>query len=46
MLKRPTNKKLVAEVNKAAAACNIVNICVTINDIIELEKYFVKYRII
>ena len=46
MLKRPTNKKLVAEVNKAAAACNIVKRYCTINDLIELEKYFVKYRII
>ena len=46
MLQRPTNKKLVAEVHKAAAACNIVNRYCTINDLIELEKYFVKYRII
>ena len=46
MLKRQTDKKLVAEVNKAAAACYIVNRCVTINDLIELEKYFSKYRII
>ena len=46
MLKRPTNKKLVAEVHKAAVACNIVNRYCTINDLIELEKYFVKYRII
>ena len=46
MLERPTNKKLVAEVHKAAAACNIVNRYATLNDLIELEKYFVKYRII
>ena len=46
MLQRPTNKKLVAEVNNAAEACNIINRCATINDIAELEKYFVKYRII
>ena len=37
MLQRPTNKKLVAEVNKAAEACNIINRCATINDIAELE---------
>ena len=46
MLERPTNKKLVAEVHKAAAACNIVDRYVTIDDLIELEKYFAKYRII
>ena len=46
MLKRPTNKKLVDEVHKAATACNIINRCATINDIAELEKYFGKYRII
>ena len=46
MLKRPTNKELVAEVHKAAAACKIVNRYATLNDLIELEKYFVKYRII
>ena len=46
MLQRPTNKKLLAEVHKAAAACNIINRCVTINDLIKLEKYFGKYRII
>ena len=44
ILQRPT--KLVAEVNKAAVACNIVNRCVAINDLINLENYFVKYRII
>ena len=46
MLQRPTNKKLVVEVHKAATACNIVNRYATLNDFIELEKYFVKYRII
>ena len=46
MLARPTNKKLVAVVHKAAEACNILNRCATINDITELEKYFGKYRII
>ena len=35
MLQRPTNKKLVAEVHKAAAACNIINRCATINGIAE-----------
>ena len=42
MLHRPTNKKLVAEVHKAAAACNIINRCPTINEIAELEKYSVN----
>ena len=46
MLERPTNKKLVAEVHKAAEACNIIKRHATINDIVELEKYFGKYRII
>ena len=45
-LQRPTNKKLVAEVYKAADACNIINRCATINDFVELENYFDKYRII
>ena len=35
MLQRPTNKKLVAEVYKDAAACNIINRFATINDIAE-----------
>ena len=39
MLKRPTNKKLLAEVHMAAEACNIINRCATIDDIVELEKY-------
>ena len=46
MLKRPTNKKLLAEVHKAAKACNIINRHTNHDDIAELEKYFVKYRII
>ena len=46
MLARSTNKKLAAEVHKAAEACNILNRCASINDILKLEKYFGKYRII
>ena len=46
MLNRPTNKKLLFEVRKAADACNIINRCATINEIVELEKYFGNYRII
>ena len=35
MLQRPTNKKLLAAVHKASAACNIINRCAAINDLIE-----------
>ena len=46
MLKRPTNKRLLAEVYKAAKACYIINRHTNHDDIAELEKYFAKYRII
>ena len=46
MLQRPTNKKIDSEFNKAATACNIVDRCVNINDLINLENYFGKYRFI
>ena len=45
MVKRPTNKKLMAEVHKAVEFCKIENRACTINDLIKLEAYFEHYQI-
>ena len=46
MLQRPSNKHLQAEVYRAVVACNMSNRKCEISDIVELEKYFKKYKLV